>query len=72
MKEELPIGSKIGEVQAIDEDEGDNAVIDYAIIGKRAFINDITQVGGGVLSTSLTLYTVVYNMAVLGSRRRRG
>ena len=34
VKEELPIGSKIGEVQAIDEDEGDNAVIDYAIIGK--------------------------------------
>ncbi len=31
--EELPIGSQIGEVQAIDEDEGDNAIIDYAIIG---------------------------------------
>ena len=33
--EELPIGSQIGEVQAIDEDEGDNAIIDYAIIGNK-------------------------------------
>jgi hypothetical protein len=40
--EELPIGSQIGEVQAIDEDEGDNAIIDYAIIGKGLSINDIT------------------------------
>ena len=39
MKEELPIGSKIGEVQAIDEDEGDNAVIDYAIIGKSSYLD---------------------------------
>jgi hypothetical protein len=34
VEEELPIGSAIGEVQAIDDDEGDNAVIDYAIIGQ--------------------------------------
>ena len=33
VEEELPIGSRIGDVQAIDEDEGDNAVIEYAIIG---------------------------------------
>jgi len=43
--EELPIGSQIGEVQAIDEDEGDNAIIDYAIIGnfiKRLSSNLVT------------------------------
>ena len=34
VEEELPVGSRIGDVHAIDEDEGDNAVIDYAIIGE--------------------------------------
>ena len=34
VEEELPIGSKIGEVNAIDRDIGENAVIDYAIICK--------------------------------------
>ncbi len=34
VEEELPIGSRIGDVEALDEDEGDNAVIDYAIIGE--------------------------------------
>lgn len=33
MDEELPLGTQIGFVKAIDEDSGDNAVIDYAIIG---------------------------------------
>ncbi len=32
MFEEIPVGSRIGEVAAVDEDEGDNAVIDYAIV----------------------------------------
>jgi hypothetical protein len=32
--EELPVGSQIGEVEAVDEDEGENAIIEYAIIGK--------------------------------------
>ena len=31
--EELALGTKIAEVKAVDNDEGDNAVIDYAIIG---------------------------------------
>jgi hypothetical protein len=31
--EELPLETQIGFVKAIDEDSGDNAVIDYAIIG---------------------------------------
>lgn len=30
--EEIELGSEIGQVFAIDEDEGENAVIDYAII----------------------------------------
>ena len=30
--EEIPLGSEIGQVVAIDEDEGENAIIDYAII----------------------------------------
>ena len=34
VEEELPVGSRIGDVHAIDDDEGDNAVIDYAIIGE--------------------------------------
>ena len=32
MEEEIPVGSRIGEVSAVDADEGDNAVIDYAIV----------------------------------------
>ena len=32
MEEELEIGTKIGEVLAVDEDTGKNAIIDYAII----------------------------------------
>lgn len=31
IKEEVPIGTKIGSVQAIDEDIGENGMIDYAI-----------------------------------------
>ena len=30
--EEIELGSEIGQVFAIDDDEGENAVIDYAII----------------------------------------
>ena len=30
--EEQSIGTQIGQVQAVDQDEGDNAIIDYAII----------------------------------------
>ena len=32
VQEEIPLGSRIGEVAAVDADEGDNAVIDYAIV----------------------------------------
>ena len=32
VKEETPVGTKIGHVQAIDEDIGENGMIDYAII----------------------------------------
>ena len=32
VREEIPLGSEIGQVAAIDDDEGENAVIDYAII----------------------------------------
>jgi hypothetical protein len=31
--EELPVGTPIGQVTAVDRDEGENAIIDYAIIG---------------------------------------
>ena len=31
--EELPIGSRIGQIKALDLDEDGNSVIDYAIIG---------------------------------------
>lgn len=32
-KEEVPVGTVIGQLQAVDEDIGDNAAIDYAITG---------------------------------------
>lgn len=32
VEEEIPVGSRIGEVSAVDADEGDNAVIDYEIV----------------------------------------
>ena len=32
MEEEIPPGSRIGEVAAVDADEGDNAVIEYAVV----------------------------------------
>ena len=34
VEEELDIGSSIGQVEAIDQDIGENAVIDYAIVGR--------------------------------------
>ena len=34
VEEELDIGSNIGQVEAIDQDIGENAVIDYAIVGR--------------------------------------
>ena len=33
--EELPIGSVIGKIQAVDKDLGENALVEYAIIGKH-------------------------------------
>lgn len=33
VKEEVPIGSVIGTLEALDEDTGDNAAIDYIITG---------------------------------------
>lgn len=33
-KEEIPVGTVIGKLEAIDEDIGENAAIDYAITGK--------------------------------------
>ena len=35
VKEEVPIGTVIGQLEAIDEDIGENAAIDYAITGKK-------------------------------------
>lgn len=35
VKEEVPIGTVVGVLEAIDEDIGDNAAIDYAITGKK-------------------------------------
>ena len=32
IQEELPVGTKLGEINAIDKDIGENAIIDYAII----------------------------------------
>ena len=32
VEEEIPPGSRIGEVAAVDADEGDNAVIEYAVV----------------------------------------
>ena len=32
VEEEIPLGSRIGSVSAVDADEGDNAVTDYAIV----------------------------------------
>lgn len=36
-KEEVPVGTVIGKLEAIDEDIGDNAAIDYAITGSTWF-----------------------------------
>ncbi|XP_072941019.1 cadherin-87A [Epargyreus clarus] len=36
-KEEVPIGTVIGKLEAIDEDEGDNAAIDYTITAGNEF-----------------------------------
>lgn len=33
VKEEVPIGTVIGQLEAIDEDIDDNAAVDYAITG---------------------------------------
>ena len=33
--EEIPLGTVIGTVQAVDTDQGENAVIEYAIVGKK-------------------------------------
>lgn len=33
-KEEIPVGTIIGKVEAIDEDIGENAAVDYAITGR--------------------------------------
>ena len=32
--EEIPLGSVIGTVQAEDSDEGENAIVEYEIVGK--------------------------------------
>lgn len=37
IKEEVPVGTVIGELQAIDEDIGDNAAIDYTITSGNEF-----------------------------------
>lgn len=37
VKEEVPIGTVIGTLQAIDEDIGDNAAIDYSITSGNEF-----------------------------------
>ena len=34
MLEEIELGTVIGTVQAVDSDEGENAVVEYAIVGK--------------------------------------
>lgn len=39
VKEEVPIGTVVGVLEAIDEDIGDNAAIDYAITGKKVQFN---------------------------------
>lgn len=33
-KEEVPVGTVIGKLEAIDEDIGENAAVDYAITGR--------------------------------------
>lgn len=33
-KEEIPLGTVIGKLEALDEDIGENAAVDYAITGK--------------------------------------
>ena len=35
--EESPAGTVVGTVRAVDADEGENAIIDYAIIGEAMF-----------------------------------
>lgn len=35
--EEIPLDTVIGTVQAVDNDEGENAVIEYAIVGTFCF-----------------------------------
>jgi hypothetical protein len=43
--EEIPVGSRIGQVDALDQDEGDNAVVQYAIIGeKNNYSHKISQI----------------------------
>lgn len=34
--EEVPLGTRIGHVTAVDNDQGENAIIEYAIIGEYA------------------------------------
>ena len=36
--EESPAGTVVGTVRAVDADEGENAIIDYAIIGEAVFL----------------------------------
>lgn len=39
VKEEVPVGTVIGQLEAIDEDIDDNAAIDYAITGMNSNFN---------------------------------
>lgn len=50
-KEEIPVGTVIGTLEAIDEDIGDNAAVDYAITGK-------TDCDFNIVNLSLSLKTV--------------
>ncbi|KAJ8680655.1 hypothetical protein QAD02_016442 [Eretmocerus hayati] len=46
IKEEVPIGTKIGTIQAIDEDIGENGMIDYAIsYGNEAGLFTVERLG---------------------------
>lgn len=38
VKEEVPVGTVIGQFKAIDEDIGENAEIDYAITGNNTLV----------------------------------
>ena len=52
--EEIPVGSIIGRVRAIDRDLGDNAIVDYAIVDgndQKIFAIDTYRQNNGVIRT---------------------